>query len=246
MDKRLRIFVFSLASILLFTGPGQAQQAPAPTFDKIATIDSLPGVRFKLAVPDGLCRVDPAIDKEWFDAVAEMQLSKLIGMWADCQDLSRIRAGEAVEPARWLLVLAQRGSHGTVGPMAGITREYALSRWADAFSKVGTAGSEAERSVARAKAKLRTKIDHDLDRFAPQVIGPDGLAIYLAAVGTITNAQTAVPTEVASVSGWSLISQYRIGVGYNYNNGSAAQLDPLLEEVKAMMKSLDQFSRDLN
>lgn len=244
MKKCIDVFVLGVASMLASANLSQAQQSPLPAFSKIATIDSLPGVRFKLSVPDGLCRVDPGIDREWFENVSGLHSNKVLAMWATCSDLARIRQGELVEPAEWMIMLAQRGANGAVGPMKGMTREYALSRWADAMSKADAVGSEAYRSVAEAKAKIRSRLNQELSDFKPQIIGPDGLAIYIAAAGKMTDVNTSVQTQTASVSGWSLISQYRIGVGYNYNNGNAAQLDHLLDEVKGVMSSLDQFSRE--
>ncbi|GGF45125.1 hypothetical protein GCM10007301_00780 [Azorhizobium oxalatiphilum] len=211
--------------------PARAQEPQAQA------VDGLPGVALKLVPPAGLCRVDPVEDEEAFEAAAGLLGSEMLALWFTCADLARYRAGEDGRPARWMYVLVQRDGKGQVRPLPNITRQEAFDRWADAWE------NEAEARIAQARKKLRAELDLEAAEIGkPQIFGPDGTAIYLAMPGQLTDAGAAQPTRVASVSGWSMILNYRLGIGLAERDAGAERFPAMVDEVRAVMMSLDRLS----
>lgn len=242
MRNLLLMSLATLLSQIFFPNSGIAQERvidDAPRLDAI----HLQRTTLKMKVPDGFCRVDPESERRWYELTSSSLTGKLVGMWTLCEDLERMRGGETMEPRRWIMAILQRAPDGGEGPMENITRAYALGRWAEAFNKMDTPGSEAAVSIERAKQKTRQFIAHDLKIGQKQIVGPDGLAIYVAWVASLTDIATGAETPTATVGGWSLIEGYRIGIASYVNNGQTSDLNPLLEQVRDIIRSLDEFSK---
>ncbi|WP_320203983.1 hypothetical protein [Agrobacterium rosae] len=210
MRNLLLMSLATLLSQIFFPNPGIAQE---PVTDDARRLDAIQLQRttLKMTVPEDFCRVDPVSERRWYELSASSLTGKLVGMWTLCEDLERMRGGETIEPRRLIMAILQRAPDGGEGPIENITRAYALGRWAEAFNKMDTPGSEASVSIERTKQKTRQIVAHDLRIGQKQIIGPDGLAIYVAWVASMTDIATGVETPAASVGGWSLIEGYRIG-----------------------------------
>ncbi|MGH6861015.1 MAG: hypothetical protein ACRECY_12200, partial [Phyllobacterium sp.] len=128
-------------------------------------------------------------------------------------------------------------------PLKNITREEALERWAEAFSRAGVKGSDTEQILTRAKERLRSELDLNIDLRKPQILRPDNVGIYLASVAALTDASSAQETTAASVSAWSLILNYRLGIAAYENNAGPERLPRLLDEVQNTLLSLDRLSK---
>ena len=232
----------TLVSQIFFPYPAIAQE---PVIDDARRLDAihLQHTTLRMKVPEDFCRVDPESERRWYELTSSSLTGKLVGMWTLCEDLERMRGGEAIEPRRWIMAILQRAPDGGEGPMVNITRAYALGRWAEAFHKMDTPGSQAAVSIERAKQKIRQFVAHDLRIGQKQIIGPDGLAIYVAWVASLTDTATRVETPTATVGGWSLIEGYRIGIASYVNNGQTSDLNPLLEQVRDIIRSLDKYSK---
>lgn len=202
-----------------------------------AKVEGLPGVSLRLVPPQGLCRLDPVQDQEAFETMARPMSSKVLAIWLACPDLAHHRAGEDVAPARWMFVLAQRDGRGQVRPLQGISRQEAFVRWADAWTK------EADQRLAQAKVKMKAELNLEAAELSkPQIISPDGTAIYLALLSRLTDAGATEPTRVATVSGWSMIENYRVGISLAQRDAGVEAFDGLQVEVRDAMVSLDRLS----
>lgn len=233
MDRRAWLGAFALAVLMGPVAPPLAQaQPPERTAE---TIQGLPGVMLKLIPPAGLCRLDAVDDADAFKAMAGRVSGQMLAVWLSCPDLARYRAGENVEPARWMMVIAERDGQGAVRPLPGITRQEAFTRWGQAWK------AQAAQRVADAEKKLRAE-QLDIDIGKPQIVGPDDMAIYLVIPGAFRDAGAAQPIPVASVSGWSMFFDYRIGVSLSERRAGPERFEPLRAEVRDTLVSLDRLS----
>lgn len=231
MDRRWSIGAFALAVLMAPLAPAVAQQPDG----KPETIDGLPGVVLKLVPPAGLCRVDAVADADAFKAMAGRVSGQILGVWLSCPDLARYRAGQDVEPARWMQVIAQRDAKGAVRPMPGVTRQEAFIHWAEAWK------AQAAQRVAATEKKLRAE-QLDVNIGVPEIFGPDDIAIYLLIPGAFRDAGATQPTPVAAVSGWSMFFDYRIGISLSERRAGPERFEPLRAEVRDTLVSLDRLS----
>ncbi len=112
----------SVAALLLALAAGFAA-APATAL----TLEIVPGVAAEMAVPAGLCALEPrthAADRQAFGQMEALQagVNKVLAFLAECSALEAARSGTNATLQRWVIVLAQM-QQGQLRSVDGMTRK---------------------------------------------------------------------------------------------------------------------------
>lgn len=230
----------AIVACLLFSAlmhPAGAQPAPAGTPETIAGPQ---GTSFKFAPPTGLCRVDPRQHKEIFDGITAANESVTLGLWIGCAELATVKAGRNTSLKRWLILSMLRGPGGSTDPVQNMTREDAVSRWAEGLAKVSKQDPATAQALDKTKDRLRALQGAKLRANEIRFAGRDSMAAYVAQLTDVDQAGETVTG--ATVTAMTLVRNYRFGVSLHELHVGAERFPDLYDGVREAAHGLVRLS----
>lgn len=231
----IRYLAKGVAALLLALAAGFAA-APATAL----TLEIVPGVSAEMAVPSGLCALDPkahAADRQAFNQMEALQAgaNKVLAFLAECSALEAARAGTNAALQRWVIVLAQM-QQGQLRTLDNMTRKAYL----DALRP----------HVGRAQGD--TSLEGDVRDRVRQVFKDGTTSVGMQrTLGELANEEhsfytgmvmlnrvSGKETPVAVVIGYTTIKNYPITINFYKPFVQPADFETLVSEARVMIADL--------
>lgn len=204
------------------------------------TLEVAPGVSAEMAVPAGLCALDPkshAADRQAFGQMEALQAgtNKVLAFMAECRALEAARAGTNSALQRWVIVLAQM-QQGQLRPLDGMTRQAYL----DALRPhVGRAQGDV-RLEGDVRERLRQVFkDGSASVGVQRTLGELASEEHSFYTGMVMlNRVSGKETPVAAVVGYTTIKNYPVTVNLYKPFSQPSDFEALVGEARTMVTDL--------
>jgi len=231
----MRYLARGVAALLLAAAASFAA-APATAL----TLEIAPGVAVEMAVPAGLCALDPkahAADRQAFGQMEALQagVNKVLAFLAECSALEAARSGTNAALQRWVIVLAQM-QQGQLRTVDGMTRKAYL----DALRPhVGRAQGDT-RLEGDVRERLRQVFkDGSTSVGVQRMLGELASEEHSFYTGMVMlNRVSGREMPVAAVIGYTTIKNYPVTVNLYKPFSQPSDFETLVGEARMMVADL--------